>query len=123
MVVSPTVSTSYAVTGTGVSGCCQTENIRIDVLFCISLNDLAEPEKIRMYPNPANDYVIISVPANIASANTKLEVRDAVGKLVMTETISQGITTLRLTELKDGLYFFKVISHNQTVKVGKVVKH
>lgn len=84
---------------------------------------MTEPDEISIYPNPANDYVSISVPANIASANTKLEVRDAVGKLVMTETISQDITTLRLTELKDGLYFFKVISHNQTVKVGKVVKH
>jgi len=33
------------------------------------------------------------------------------------------VTTLRIAKLEDGVYFFKVIANNQTLKVGKVVKH
>ena len=120
--VTPSQTTTYTVTATNACGTA-TATVVQNVSACVGIEEIAHAGEISIYPNPASDYVSISVPANIASANTTLEVTDAVGKLVMTETISRDITTLRLTELKEGVYFFKVITNNQPVKVGKVVKH
>ena len=79
--------------------------------------------EISIFPNPATDYVSISVPSYLASSNTVVEVTDALGKVVMHEAINTEVTTLRISTLKDGVYFFKVTSNSQPVKVGKVVKH
>ena len=79
--------------------------------------------EISIYPNPASDYVSIAVPASLASANSSVEITDALGKVVMKETINTDVTTLRITKLEEGVYFFRVITNSQTMKVGKVVKH
>ena len=120
--VTPNQTTTYTVTATNACGTA-TATVVQNVSPCVGIEEIANAGDISIYPNPANDYVSISVPATVASANTKLEVTDALGKLVIEETISREVTTLRLTGLKDGVYFFKVITNNQPVKVGKVVKH
>jgi hypothetical protein len=120
--VTPTTTITYTVTGTNACGTA-TATVVQNVIPCTGIETLTIAGDISIYPNPASDYVSIAVPANLVSANTSVELTDALGKLVMKETINTDVTTLRITELKDGVYFLKVISNNQTVKVGKVVKH
>jgi hypothetical protein len=120
--VTPTTTITYTVTGTNACGTA-TATVVQNIIDCTGIETITNAGGISIYPNPASDYVSIAVPANLASANTSVEITDALGKLVMKETINTDVTTLRITELKDGIYFFKVISNNQTMKVGKVVKH
>jgi hypothetical protein len=120
--VTPTITTAYTVTASNACGTA-TATVVQNVMICDGIEEVTNAGGISIYPNPANDYVSIAVPANLALANTSVEVTDALGKVVMKESINTDVTTLRITELKDGIYFFKVISNNQTVKVGKVVKH
>jgi|GEM_PF-804183 len=120
--VSPSVTTTYTVTGTNACGSA-TATVVQNVSPCTGVETLSYKGEISIFPNPATDYVSISVPSYLASSNTVVEVTDALGKVVMHEAINTEVTTLRISTLKDGVYFFKVTSNNQPVKVGKVVKH
>ncbi len=120
--VSPSVTTTYTVTGTNACGTAVATVVQ-NVSPCVGIEEIAGAGEISIYPNPANDYVNISVPANLASAATSVEITDALGKIVMKESINTEVTTLRIAKLEEGVYFFRVITNSQTMKVGKVVKH
>lgn len=120
--VSPTVTTTYTVTGTNACGTA-TATVVQNVSPCTGIEEMTGAAEISIYPNPASDYVNIAVAANLLSANARVEITDALGKLVMTERIVNDVTTFRIAELENGIYFFKVIANSQTVKVDKVVKH
>lgn len=120
--VSPSVTTTYTVTGSNACGTAVATVVQ-NVSPCTGIEEITGSGEISIYPNPANDFVSIAVPANVASATTSVEITDALGKLVMKESINTEVTTLRIRDLEDGVYFFRVITNNQTMKVGKVVKH
>lgn len=119
--VTPTVTTTYTVTGTNICGTAVATIVQ-NVSNCTGINDITNADGISIYPNPANEDVNIAIPAYLAAESTIVEVSDALGKLVMKETLSHDVNTFKINKLEDGVYFFKVISNNQTIKVGKVVK-
>lgn len=119
--VSPAGTTTYTVTGSNACGTVTATVLQV-VSPCTGLEDMEDPEGIRLYPNPAGNYLSIRVPSSMASDYTVLEVTDALGKLVIAEKLSAEVTTLRLAELKDGLYMFRVIRNHQPVKAGKIIK-
>ena len=120
--VSPTVTTTYTVTGTNA---CTTASTSITqyVSTCTGIDEYIDAEAISMYPNPASEVLSIAIPAYLAAESTIVEVTDALGKLVMKETLSHDVNSLNITSLGGGIYFIKVITNNQTFKVHKVVKH
>lgn len=120
--VSPTVTTTYTVTGTNACGTAST-SVTQYVYNCTGLYELTNAGDISIYPNPAHAVVSIAIPGYLASGSTIVEVCDALGKLVMKETLTHDLNTFNISGLEDGIYFFKVLNNNQTIKTGKVVKH
>lgn len=120
--VSPNQTTTYTVTASNACGTA-TATVVQNVSQCVGIKEIVNADGISIYPNPAKDYVSIAVPAGLASAGTHVEITDALGKVVMKETITTDVTTLGIMKLEEGVYFFRVVTNNQTVKVGKVVKH
>ena len=119
--VTPTTTTVYTVTGTNSCGTA-TAVVTQNVSPCTGVEEMFETTGVSIYPNPANDYVSIAIGNTLASNHTVVEVSDALGKLVMRETLVNNVTALSITKLEEGVYFFKVMTNNQTIKVGKVVK-
>jgi hypothetical protein len=119
--VSPTITTTYTVTGANACGTA-TAVIVQPVSTCIGIEEMNHAAEISIYPNPAQEYINVSIPSHMASFVTRVEVTDALGKLVMKQTLTADHTTLNLSQLEEGIYFFTVISHDRIVKTSKVVK-
>jgi len=71
--------------------------------------------KIRMYPNPANDELIISIPDGKID---QAEILNIGGQVVYSQSFSAGKVRLSMDNLKPGIYMVKVNGEY----VGKVVK-
>ncbi|MEP7169279.1 MAG: T9SS type A sorting domain-containing protein [Bacteroidota bacterium] len=67
---------------------------------------------ITLYPNPANDQLIISIKEN--ADVSMLHITDVSGRLVKTTTVSKGQSTVRinLTNIDAGVYFVSVAKEN-----------
>ena len=67
---------------------------------------------VTAYPNPAKDFVNITIPT--AEKEVEIEIYSADGKLVSKQfyTIVSGEAKVDLSKLQDGVYFAKVSSKN-----------
>ena len=120
--VTPTVATTYTVT-VNDGNCEATTTIFVDVQTCTGINTVASVSNgINVYPNPTNGILNIAISSELAG-NTSIEVYDALGKLVVKETLTNETTTINTSKLTDGMYVYKVINNNKAIKIGKIVKH
>lgn len=75
--------------------------------------------KVVIAPNPASDFVAIQTPMTMH--DLKVDLIDALGKIVQSKTIVQGSTlcVFETDTVYDGIYFIKITdgSHSQTTKV------
>ncbi len=119
--VTPSVGTTYTLT-VNDGNCSATTTIFIDAQICSGINNAqASTTGINVYPNPTNSILNITISSEL-SGSASIEVYDAVGKLVIKESLSSETTTINTSKLTDGIYVFKVINNNQAIKIGKIVK-
>jgi len=118
--VTPTVATTYTVTVNNGT-CDATATVFVDVQICMGINTLASASGINVYPNPTNDILNITISSEL-SGNASVEVYDALGKLVIKETLTSETTSINTSKLEDGIYVYKVINNYKAIKIGKVVK-
>lgn len=116
IVVSPTVQTTYTVTGTDVNGCENTTTITQDVDVCTGITIINNPYPISVYPNPNIGVFTIEL-----ATQAKVEVVNVIGQTLLSQTIDIGKTSLEIKNQADGIYFVKIITNNRTQFV-KVIK-
>ncbi len=112
--VSPTITTTYTVTGTDASGCSNTAIITQNVSLCIGLQTLLENQNsiIVFYPNPSNGLFTIEL-----TANAKIIITNVLGQEFINNTFEAGNHIMSLNNISSGTYFLKVITaNNQTTK-------
>lgn len=121
ILVSPTVTTTYSVTGEDPSGCTSISMITLTVSTCTGIeNTIAQNNGIMIYPNPAKEYATLYV--STVTNDLKLELYDAIGKRVLVKTIDKNNTPVNISELPDGIYIYRVTEKSLTVKQGKFIK-
>jgi hypothetical protein len=86
----------------GLTGIKQKENFRIDI-----------------YPNPNSGLFTIS--SSIPFKEEELQIFDINGKLVGSYSFKGQKTSLTLTELKDGVYFYTIVQEGNLLKRDKVI--
>jgi hypothetical protein len=117
IVISPTVTTNYTVTGTNALGCSNAAIITQSVSACTSLaNQAANFASIEIFPNPSSDFFNLKV-----SSEVTIEVFNVLGNVILTTTINSGEYKLNLTEQSNGLYIIKCTSQGQ-VKSYRIIK-
>ncbi len=80
-----------------------------------SLND------IRVFPNPVTDKLYIET-GNETGENLEFRLFDQTGRAVISRTVSpSGISTLDVSEVNNGIYFFELVGQNQNRKNGKLI--
>ena len=75
---------------------------------------------ILIAPNPTNG--LLNISFNTIPQNTKIEVYNSIGALVLSEAMTNKNNTINASELSSGIYFMKVFEGNKVVAVKKVVR-
>ncbi len=120
IVVTPTVTTTYTVDGTGANGCVNTNFATVTVNLCTGVAAITQAETdVNVYPNPSNGIFIVEIPAGKAVYN--IEVRNALSQIIYTEKIQAGgsITqkTVNLTDKSKGIYTVSIwLGNNRMLK-------
>ena len=81
------------------------------------INDI-EMEKIRLYPNPASEYITFSLEGRDNRAS--FELFDIQGRKVLNKKIKNG-ENVSLAEVNKGIYFYYLVSDGHT-QSGKLIK-
>jgi hypothetical protein len=76
--------------------------------------------KITISPNPTNGTFHLSL--NEVNQGYQFILSDLLGKELLSHTISQSEISLDISNIASGLYTWRLVSENETVKTGKVVK-
>ena len=86
---------------------------------CQVINAIPEVNLFTLYPNPANDYVMIDFDA--AHTGSAIFIKDITGRKVITEKNHTGACTLPVSQLPAGLYFVQLSDDRVGVGVKKLV--
>jgi len=80
----------------------------------LSSSTFSDENGIVVYPNPASNFALISLPKNIESY--KIEITDLLGKIIFSEEVKAKVNEYKidLEGYKDGIYFVKVT--NEKIK-------
>ena len=120
VVVSPTTSTNYVLTGSNDGICFPTTNVSILVLPCaIGIEELIDGQ-LSVYPNPIKSQLNIDV--NEDKLTFSLEITNSLGEIVLKRELFEKHSVISVEELLSGVYFYKLQSKNTTLRVGKLIK-
>ncbi|MGZ3930932.1 MAG: T9SS type A sorting domain-containing protein, partial [Bacteroidia bacterium] len=116
--VSPTVTTTYTVTGTDANGCDNNVVITQSVSLCTSLADLsASGTGLSVYPNPTSGrFTIVS-----SRLEKDIEVLNVLGEKITFLQSSSEKTEVDLSKEANGIYFIKITEAGR-VNIKKLIK-
>ena len=120
-VVSPTVNTTYTVTGTDINGCNNYATITQSVSLCTGFISTSgvESNLITIYPNPSSG--IFNINCNVDSDNLVIEVYNALGQKILDQKILSENTSVDLSKYAKGIYYLKVNAADKQ-EVFKLIK-
>lgn len=90
----------------------------IDISGNINSYDI---QKIKVYPNPANDNIFIE-NENEFEINSIMEIFDILGSSVYKSEIKNKNQTINISNLNTGIYTYKISNNSEIMKTGKVIK-
>jgi Concanavalin A-like lectin/glucanases superfamily/Secretion system C-terminal sorting domain len=85
----------------------------------VGVNEIAKSNLFTVYPNPANEQIIIKADASLLGAN--YTIYDNVARLVLTGKLQDINTQIELGNLTEGVYVFKLGEGKE--QSFKIVKH
>lgn len=84
------------------NGCPAVENLDVTVDFSTSIASASNVEHLFIYPNPANDMVILLTP--LASKNIPVQIYDASGRLIQEIALANNSEQIDISHLAPGFY-------------------
>jgi hypothetical protein len=108
----PLSSQIYTITGTQTNGCKTTSTVELVVSPCVGIEAYKQNNLNAMvYPNPASNELNVQIHGN-SSADFSLDIYDAVGRLVKSQTLqltsSGEVKTIDISTFDNGIYFIKI---------------
>jgi len=106
--VSPTVTTTYSVTGTSAQGCSKTAVFTQSVSACTGIESLVSSgDAIRLYPNPSNGLMTMEFGFE---GEKIITITNAIGQVIRQLKTTNTLQTLDLSAEAKGIYLVKVES-------------
>lgn len=103
------------------NGCSSSRTMSALVGNCASriANSTIDFDEVKVYPNPTNGIFNLSIP--IFYSDTKINIINALGKVIMQQKIEAYNTSINLTRFSNGIYFIK-LTNNKKEQNFKVIK-
>ncbi|MEW6774489.1 MAG: T9SS type A sorting domain-containing protein [Bacteroidota bacterium] len=121
IVISPTISTTYSVSGTSSNGCLGNATYNQIVTPCVGIEELlSNSETIDIYPNPNNGHFNMIISA-LNGQEAYLEITDMSGRIILKLSSTEQITPIDIENISSGIYFYSITVGN-AIKKGKVIK-
>ncbi|MBL7918751.1 MAG: SBBP repeat-containing protein [Bacteroidia bacterium] len=115
IVVSPTTTTSYSVTGENGS-CFGSVSTLVVVNTCVGVNEYSNNLHFLIYPNPTNEIINIETDGFY-----ELKIMDVFGKIVLETPVQKFNSKINISHFENGLYYFKITQGDASV-IKKVIK-
>lgn len=117
ILISPTLTTNYTVTGTDINGCTNIATITQSVSACTSMNELiASESNTEIYPNPFMQKFNLEFSEEVKE--TIISIYNTNGQLVFSQNyFSDRIISVHAADLPLGLFFVEVNAD------GKISRH
>lgn len=115
--ISPSVTTSYTLVGTNSNGCINMTNFTQEVSECTGVAKNGQMESLlNIFPNPSSGIYFIN-----AESSLSISIYDGLGKLVLSQKLSEGSQQIDLSTFKNGFYILRTTTGNQS-KTFKLIK-
>lgn len=86
----------------------------------LGINDISEETNLKIYPNPVKDKLNIFTNNN---EETLIKIYNTVGKIILETPINMNFTTISVSDLSAGLFFYRVLNKNgKILNTGKFIK-
>jgi hypothetical protein len=119
--ISPSVTTTYSVTGSAANNCTNTFAITQSVSACTSINESENNSStINVFPNPNNGE--FNVNLNSISENTIIEVYNAIGQLIVKQKANRLNNSLNLKNEVNGIYTIRITENGEVFQKTNIIK-
>jgi hypothetical protein len=78
--------------------------------------------EVRVYPNPFNDQLKITLPSNSEPSNYTLRITDIAGRIILQEKMLREVNEWNTMSWVPGVYLYQVFSSEGIVSSGKLSK-
>ncbi|MCC6371812.1 MAG: T9SS type A sorting domain-containing protein [Bacteroidia bacterium] len=101
--LNPNASFTYTVSGKSANNCVSAQTVALVVQACTGLvSGAIESNAIRVYPNPCHKVLMID---SGSQAPIEIEIKDLLGRTLISEKNSLGVTIVNVENLLPGVYF------------------
>ncbi|MDO8999243.1 MAG: SBBP repeat-containing protein [Bacteroidota bacterium] len=113
IVVSPSVTTMYTVTGSDANGCSNSAVMNLNVSICTGINNavLSSSDILQIYPIPFRDIITIKS----SYLNQPIKIYNSLGALIYKDVIVDEEMALNLSTLPAGIYFIQINTITQKI--------
>lgn len=91
----------------------------VDVHFTSGLGVEDLSYEISAYPNPAND--VFNIKAVTNGNNLQVTMYNVLGEQILTENLVDGLNTLSIDHLTNGVYFYTIMKNNKAIETKKLI--
>lgn len=118
IVISPSVTTSYTVTGSGSNGCYTSVIITQTVSSCtgIAQTNLTN-DAVQIYPNPSSGSLTFSLPFS-----TQATIYNLTGQIILHKEMSAGKSQIDISNYDNGIYFIEFVTGTNK-SIHKIIKN
>jgi hypothetical protein len=89
-----------------------------DFITEIKEDTICYAKEIKVYPNPGGNVIYI----NSTEKNARMFLYDLMGKIVLEKELSFGINAINATNLKSGIYCYRIVNFSGYIINGKWFK-
>ncbi len=121
LTVSPSVTSSYTVTGTDSNQCESSLILQQLVSDCTGLEAISTTKRsYLLYPNPGNGEFFIQLSE--LNINTSLEIYNSIGDLIHTQKINNLVNPLNLESVSKGIYMLVLKENGKLLTTLRLIK-